>query len=258
VGGDTADMELERGETYWDIVWRQFRRNRFAYVALWSLLPVVALAIFAPLICSNVPIVFRTPDGTLFPWFRMLFHPEEPVDFVSNMVLLGFPIWSPSVIMRRTTWTHRGLPVREQVFRGVVGYLGITALLVGVFALPWFRPDNRFRASNFPAEEFASQGTKHGVYVLIPFGPFEQDVKSRYEKPLDRKPQTDWDESNDGVLHLLGTDDSGRDVLTRMIYGTRLAITVGFAAVSIHLTIGCILGALAGYFGGWVDMLISR
>jgi peptide/nickel transport system permease protein len=249
---------MERGETYWDIVWRQFRRNRFAYVSLWSLVPVVAVAIFAPLLSSNVPLVFRTPDGTFFPWLRGLFHPDEPVDFVFNMALLGFPLWLLSVLIRRPTWKRRGLTSRVQVLHGVFGYVVITLALTAVFAVPALRPNNRFRASNFPVEEFAAPETKHATYVLIPFGPFEQDVKSRFEKPLYRKPQSSWEDSNDGVIHPLGTDDSGRDVLTRMIYGTRLAITVGFAAVSIYLTIGCIVGALAGYFGGWVDILISR
>ncbi|QQR80032.1 MAG: ABC transporter permease [Deltaproteobacteria bacterium] len=58
--------------------------------------------------------------------------------------------------------------------------------------------------------------------------------------------------------HFLGTDEEGRDVLSRMIFGTRISLTVGFIAVAIYIVIGIILGALAGYFGGWVDILISR
>ncbi|HEX7667971.1 MAG TPA: ABC transporter permease, partial [Polyangiaceae bacterium] len=58
--------------------------------------------------------------------------------------------------------------------------------------------------------------------------------------------------------HWLGTDTEGRDVLARMIYGTRISLTIGVVAVGIYVAIGVALGALAGFFGGWVDSVISR
>ncbi len=60
------------------------------------------------------------------------------------------------------------------------------------------------------------------------------------------------------LRHLLGTDDLGRDVLTRIFYGARISLLVGFVAVGIATFIGIWLGAMAGYYGRWVDSLIMR
>jgi peptide/nickel transport system permease protein len=57
---------------------------------------------------------------------------------------------------------------------------------------------------------------------------------------------------------LLGTDDLGRDVLVRILYGARISLLVGFVAVGIATVIGIVLGALAGYYGRWVDALLMR
>ena len=58
--------------------------------------------------------------------------------------------------------------------------------------------------------------------------------------------------------HLLGTDAVGRDFLSRLIYGARVSLTVGFSVQAIALLIGVPLGTLAGMFGGWVDYVIMR
>jgi len=58
--------------------------------------------------------------------------------------------------------------------------------------------------------------------------------------------------------HLLGTDQLGRDVLSRMIWGARISLKVGFVATGIAILIGTILGAIAGYYGKWVDVAIMR
>ncbi len=61
-----------------------------------------------------------------------------------------------------------------------------------------------------------------------------------------------------GMKHFMGTDEQGRDLAARMIHGTRVSLLVGFIAVAIYVTIGIFVGAIAGYYGGWLDMFISR
>ncbi len=58
--------------------------------------------------------------------------------------------------------------------------------------------------------------------------------------------------------HLLGTDDLGRDLLSRLIYGARVSLFVGFSTVAISLVAGVALGVAAGFFGGWIDTIIMR
>jgi peptide/nickel transport system permease protein len=60
------------------------------------------------------------------------------------------------------------------------------------------------------------------------------------------------------VQHLMGTDELGRDVLTRVIYGARISLKVGFVAVGIAMVIGTMTGLIAGYYGRWVDALLMR
>jgi peptide/nickel transport system permease protein len=58
--------------------------------------------------------------------------------------------------------------------------------------------------------------------------------------------------------HWMGTDELGRDVLTRIIYGARISLKVGFVSVGIAVLLGTVAGLLAGYFGGWADQLLMR
>ncbi|MGH7093735.1 MAG: ABC transporter permease, partial [Stellaceae bacterium] len=61
-----------------------------------------------------------------------------------------------------------------------------------------------------------------------------------------------------GQLFLLGTDRLGRDMLSRIIYGARISLTVGLIGVTVSFTLGIVIGGIAGYYGGWTDILIQR
>lgn len=61
-----------------------------------------------------------------------------------------------------------------------------------------------------------------------------------------------------GRIFLLGADETGRDVWTRLLFGSQVSLTVGLVGIAISFTIGLLLGGVSGYFGGWVDVLIMR
>jgi len=84
---------------------------------------------------------------------------------------------------------------------------------------------------------------------ISPHDPYKQDLSARLAVPIWYE-QGSWD-------HILGTDNLGRDYLSRLIYGARISLLIGVAAMLISGVIGTILGVSAGYFGGRVDLVIS-
>jgi peptide/nickel transport system permease protein/dipeptide transport system permease protein len=86
--------------------------------------------------------------------------------------------------------------------------------------------------------------------VISPHNPDENSLYDQLKPPV-------WNEGG-STKNLLGTDDLGRDMLSRLIYGARVSLTLGIVSVGIALVFGCILGALAGYYKGWPDNLIMR
>ncbi|MBB5572788.1 MULTISPECIES: ABC transporter permease [Rhizobium] len=85
---------------------------------------------------------------------------------------------------------------------------------------------------------------------IAPKDPLEQDLMSGTLPPV-------WLNGSDPGF-LLGTDDLGRDVLSRAIFGSRVALIVAFVAAGLAALIGTLLGLFAGWYGGWIDKVISR
>ena len=111
------------------------------------------------------------------------------------------------------------------------------------FYFPAFRFEPELK-NYYSIEDYKSKKFDLIIYPIIPISPTQYNLKERLQPPSKK--------------HIFGTDDRGRDVFVRMIYGARISLTVGFVAESISIVLGLFFGILAGYYGGKVDLYISR
>ncbi|MBK34257.1 MAG: peptide ABC transporter permease [Gemmatimonadetes bacterium] len=123
------------------------------------------------------------------------------------------------------------------VYKGKTYFPAFRQYLIHVGLVDW-QPELR-RRRNFKRYRPTS-----AVYPPIPYSPGDVFLGSVYEPP--------------GNEHWMGTDRLGRDVLSGLIHGSRYALTIGVVSVGISLSVGILLGAIAGYFGGWLDLALSR
>lgn len=162
-----------RANSFASIVWSQFKRKRLARAGLIFVLFLFVIAIFAPFLANNKPIILKM-NGK---WSMPALH----------------------------------LPA------------GMAAI------------------------DFKKMKRDGGVFMImppIPFSETEYDLDDFLQAPSKK--------------HLLGTDDQGRDVLARMVYGSRISLSIGFVAVSIYVSLGILIGAIAGFYGGKIDLIIMR
>ncbi|MBA2319941.1 MAG: ABC transporter permease [Deltaproteobacteria bacterium] len=233
--------------TWGAIIWTQFRKRRLAYASLWGVLGLLLIAVYAPVFISNKPFVWRDAEGLSFPWAMTLFNRstyENAIDIFFNSLL--FP--GTFLVLAAFAWFRRtaALPKRERVRdrrRGLGVLVGLwLAFLVGVLAVP-----TRTAPVHFPRAEarLVEAGTPPlVVYPPVAWSYAETDVTRTSQGP--------------SGAHWLGTDAAGSDVFARLVFGTRVSLTVGLFAVAIYVTFGTIIGAVAGFFGGRIDTVLMR
>jgi peptide/nickel transport system permease protein len=164
----------------WASVWTQFKRNSVALAALYVVLFLVGLALFADFLANDKPYYLSYRGARYFPIFR------------GYLVGAGVAQWPPELLN----------------------------------------------------VDFKKLEGAEAIFPPVPYRPGNIDLFAPLEPPSSR--------------HWFGTDKLGRDVLAGMIHGARISLSIGFVAVGIAVVIGVFLGALAGYFGSWVDITISR
>lgn len=247
--GSTPEGASHHSVSYMGRVWTRLRERPIARFGLWSIATLVALATFAPVLSHEQPLYWSDASGARFPWFRSLFNRlvfENGVDIYFNLLLVGLPAYV-ALYVGLSRWRRRGSvawPCRSPLLSLLLLHHGA---FLAVNPETWFGVDNPLnyteRVEHFEAG-LTTDGEISAVFPPLPYGYRSTDPGNNLKPPSGK--------------HWLGTDTEGRDVLSRMIYGTRISLTIGVVAVSIYVTIGIILGALAGYFGGRTDLWISR
>lgn len=173
---------------------------------------------------------------------------------VALIIFLLYPAWG-RVWQRRST-AH---PVRNLLL--IMVGIPLVAGTTWKLTIP-----EKVDRTDYKAAVFTLEGTNpREISVLYdsclwPFVPFALDESNLADKELE--PGAYSTSANRDLpwvkRHHMGTDGIGRDVCARMIWGGRISLSVGIVAVSIYLTIGILVGSLAGFFRGWVDLIISR
>jgi peptide/nickel transport system permease protein len=245
---NAAGQEPE-GTSYAASVLRRLAKNRIAVYGLYAVAGLCALATAAPVLALNQPFYWNAGHGTELPWFRALFNRlffENTVDVFFNLLLLSAPLAALVV-----WWLRRRVPQRSLGWLGlraaaVFGllFIAVATESVGAIENPLYFTE---RVVNYRVERDRLSQLGQPPVALFPWVPYsyrETDPQVSLQGP--------------SAEHWLGTDTEGRDVFCRMLYGTRISLTIGVVAVFIYVSIGVTLGALAGYFGGWVDNVISR
>jgi peptide/nickel transport system permease protein len=218
--------------SYSRIVWRRFTKSRLNLVCLIFVLFLFLLAVFAPFIANDKPFVIRIDGKLYFPLFRNL-QPSDYCIFLAAIVVLWNVVGPPSCFRKKAGGLRRNT--------GRLG-LSITIVSVGAVLIFVFVP-RRLDAVDY--KEMVASGKATGaIFTFIPYGYARTELASCRQPPSRR--------------HWLGTDDVGADVLCRLIHGSRISLSVGFVAVGISVCLGILVGAILGYFGGWVDFVGMR
>lgn len=230
--------------SYWTLVWQQFRKNRLAVFGMICILVLVLVATYAPFLAHDKPFRITLGGQTHHPFFKSLLdrnYFENGVDLFFNLQIFLMPLLAFYLLIRSQILGH-------DFFKFGPSSLGFYMLLsLGVFFWCQFNPvQETYRDWKQESVEATSRGEQ--IDALWPM----KAVSYRRPNLSGAHPQGP---SSD---HLLGTDKEGRDIFSRMLFGTRISLTIGIIAVSIYIFIGIVLGALAGFFGGKWDLIISR
>lgn len=216
---------------YWQEKIKRFASDKLAIAGLVMVVFLLFIAVFAPFLANGRPLLVCTAEqGFFMPFLRTFFAPDSSEYFIEqlfNYLLLYFIFFLVTLTISR----------KMKMLRSIIRISGAILLL-----LPFIFTQRRMDKTDYRSL-YQNKEKIIAVFAPIPYGPYEQ-CASPCEKP--------------SRVHLLGTDDIGRSVASRLIYGARISLAVGIFATALSLFIGCVVGMLTGYFKGTADLISMR
>jgi len=229
---ETAPNETDSAayETPGQLMVRRFFREKTAVGGLVFVILLILAAVAAPLFVNGKPLLIVSESGVSSPALRDFFAPDAQEVFVEKMFNWLFLAIPAALIL------FACLRKRKRIFGPVT-----TAVLV-LLAVPFCV--SRSQMTQVDWRRAAQEDTTSKYYfATVPYGPFETSPEV-YAMPSRKHP--------------FGTDNVGRDVFARMMYGARVSLAVGFLATAIELVLGTMIGLFSGYRGGRVDLAVQR
>ena len=208
-----------------------FRRFRSSPAARFGAAGIILLtlpALFAPLLVNQRPLVMIDTDGSWsMPFLRYLFAPESPEKLVEQFFNFAGIFLVLYLLFQL---------IRQKTVRRTLLALAAAALL-----LPFLLTGQKMERTDYRTP--AARGQIRALFAPIPYGPFE--ICGKPFAPPSKE-------------HIFGCDNIGRDIAARLIYGTRVSLSVGIFATLTALVIGTAAGLATGFFKGWFDLLMMR
>ena len=233
-GPETVPVEPEDSAAYLTpgrIMVRRFFREKTAVAGLVFVVLLILAAVSAPLFVNGKPLlILHAGGGVSSPALRDFFAPDAQEVFVEKMFNWLFLAIPAALIL------YGCFLKRKRLFGPVLAaVLILLAIPFCVSKSQMTQIDWRKAAQEDTASRF--------FFAVVPYGPFETSPET-YAMPSRRHP--------------FGTDNVGRDVFARMMYGARVSLAVGFLATAIELVFGTMIGLFSGYRGGRVDLIVQR
>ena len=224
-----AEQIGKKETSFASVAWRRFRKDALAMAGLIGVALIFVLALLVPLLANNRPFILLADGKMSFPFLRYLFAPDSSEIFIEQvfnyMLLFSIPALLIFSLFKKRPQTRKILLI-------------ISAL---VLMLPFFLVKRRMDKTCWRDE--VAKHHYFAVFAPIPYGPYESTAEN-YAKP--------------SLRHLFGADQTGRDVLVRMLYGARVSLAVGLFATLLALVIGTVIGMCVGYYRGRLDLLVMR